>query len=174
MDSTKATPLQRGTLIFLRLLLASTIAVAVWAQFGSRVMVLSSPVGVIDLAIYRFGVMVEFIDSPYSDFEFDNPRAHSLDDNDKLFRFTAENVWFCRLTRSGIFGDMEFTQTGALPGVVVGCGNLRGYDYKDPSCFALAHHVWIIVPALLINVAAHWRVHRKTLRGHSLKPSTNS
>ncbi|MBC7967092.1 MAG: hypothetical protein H7Z17_14345 [Fuerstia sp.] len=112
--------------------------------------------------------MVEFIYSPYSEFDFevDNPRPHSLDnDNDKLFRFAAENVWFFRLTHSGILGNMDFTQTVSLPGFVVGSGNLRDYDYKDPSCFALAHYDWVIVPALLINVAAHWRVYRKKLFG---------
>ena len=177
MALTNATPMQLLTLICLRPMLAATIAVALWGQFGSRVFVFSSPVGVINLAIYRFGVMIEFFYDPYSkfDFEFDNPRAHSLDnDHDKLFRFTAENVWFFRLTRSGILGNMEFTQTASLPGVVVGCGNLRGYDYKDPSCFALAHYVWVIASALLVNVAAHWRVHRKTLRAKSFEPLANS
>ena len=97
MGLTNATPMQRVTLILLRLLLGAVIAVAVCGQLGSRVIVLSSPVGVINLAIYRFGIMVEYFYDPYSkfDFEFDNPRAHSLDDdNDKLFRFYAKNVWF--------------------------------------------------------------------------------
>ena len=177
MGLTNATPMQRVTLILLRLLLGAVIAVAVCGQLGSRVIVLSSPVGVINLAIYRFGIMVEYFYDPYSkfDFEFDNPRAHSLDDdNDKLFRFYAKNVWFFRLTHTGIFGNMDFTHTASLPGVVVGCGNLRGYDYKDPSCFALAHYFWVIASALLVNVAAHWRVHRKTLRAKSFEPLANS
>ena len=50
MGLTNATPMQRVTLILLRLLLGAVIAVAVCGQLGSRVIVLSSPVGVINLA----------------------------------------------------------------------------------------------------------------------------
>ena len=104
------------------------------------------------------------------------PGRHLLDNgNEELFYFTAENVWLYRLTHSGIDGSMYFTQTVSLPGVVAGCGNRIAYGgYDGPSCFTLAHYVWILVPALLINVAAHWRVRRRSIRTKGQNPLANS
>ena len=152
MDLTSASPMQRLTLIILRLILASAIAVAVWGQFGSLTLEISSPVGYMGFTVCEFGIMLE-----YNSIGLDWNIRHDI-------RFTEtvaeKDVFVFDRRWDRFFFDIVAIRKVSLPSIQV--------------IYATIRYIGIILPTLLLNVAAHWRIRRKTSRAKSPIPLTNS
>ena len=146
-------------------MLAFMIGVAVWAQFGSLELEIASPVGQIGFAVSEFGILLDYIDIGR---EWESRYAIRSTDTfaGNLF-FTFNRRW------DGSYFDVVGTRIVSLPGIVVCQGTVFDYNTPFQAIFAAVRYVWIVVPTLLLNVAAHWRVRRKTCRAKSPKPLTN-